>query len=223
MVGEPPADVEGRAAPPGVSTTVIWSPVLCERPDGSRYALHTYYQRHALGDWQRVELQGGVEHPDGRTEPFVGLVPDLEVRDDNRRVLGGTLHFQMADGTERPVQVDARSGTGFHLGAGLYFGFDGHWHGQWRGPLVVDGEHVADCSDPAAGASTAPDPRLRGGGPRPGGRRDRLGEPPEPAARPERRGSASPRPRRSCAAQPIRAISSRVYGTTGFSSGDGTG
>jgi len=150
MVGEPSPDVEERPVPPGVSTLVIWSPMLCERPDGSRYALHTYYQRHAVGDWQRVELQGGVEHPDGRKEHFVGLVPELEVRDDNRRVVGGTLRYQMDDGTERVVEVEAASDTGFHLGAGLYFGFDGHWHGQWRGPLVVEGEHVADCSEPAA-------------------------------------------------------------------------
>ena len=38
--------------------------------------------------------------------------------------------------------------TGFALGAGLYFGFDGHWHGQWRGRLHVDGEHIADSSTP---------------------------------------------------------------------------
>jgi hypothetical protein len=150
MVGEPSPDVEERPAPPGVSTIVIWSPMLCERPDGSRYALHTYYQRHAFGDWQRVEMQGGVEHPDGRKEHFLGLVPELEVRDDNRRVVGGTLRYQMEDGTERVVEVHAASDTGFHLGAGLYFGLDGHWHGQWRGPLVVDGEHVADCSTPTA-------------------------------------------------------------------------
>ncbi len=35
-----------------------------------------------------------------------------------------------------------------HLGAGLYFGFDGHHHGEWRGALHVDGEHIADCTDP---------------------------------------------------------------------------
>ena len=150
MVGEPAPDVEERAAAPGVSTLVIWSPMLCERPDGSRYALHTYYQRHAFGDWQRVEMQGGVEHPDGRKEHFLGLVPDVEVRDDNRRVVGGTLRYQMDDGAERGGEVHAASDTGFHLGAGLYFGFDGHWHGQWRGPLVVEGEHVSDCSEPSA-------------------------------------------------------------------------
>jgi len=148
MVGEPPSDVPARDAPAGVSTLVLWSPVLCERPDGSRYGLHTYYQRHALGTWQRVECQGGVEHPDGRVEPFVGLVPELEVRDDSRRLVGGTLRYRMGNGAERVVEVHAASDTGFHLGAGLYFGFDGHWHGQWRGPLVVEGEHVADCARP---------------------------------------------------------------------------
>ena len=40
------------------------------------------------------------------------------------------------------------SDTGFHLGAGLYFGFDGHHHGEWRGELHVDGERIADCSTP---------------------------------------------------------------------------
>jgi len=29
------------------------------------------------------------------------------------------------------------TGTGFHLGTGLYFGFDGARHGQWRGALHV--------------------------------------------------------------------------------------
>ena len=67
----------------------------------------------------------------------------------NRRVLGGTLHFTMADGSSRPITVEAMGDTGFHLGAGLYFGLDGHHHGEWRGALHVDGEHVADCTDPA--------------------------------------------------------------------------
>ena len=149
MVGAPPEDVLARAAPEGLSTTVMWCPVLCERPDGSRYGLHWYYQRHLLGGWERVELQGGVEHPDGRREAFAGLVPDVSFRDDNRRFLGGTLHFTTTSGEARPITVTPVSDTGFHLGTALYFGFDGHWHGQWRGPLHVDGEHIADTSDVA--------------------------------------------------------------------------
>jgi hypothetical protein len=95
-------------------------------------------------------VEGGVEHPDGKVERFAALHPELRFDPVNRRVLGGTLHFTMADGTARPVGVEAMGDTGFHLGGGLYFGLDGHHHGEWRGALHVDGEHVGDCTDPAA-------------------------------------------------------------------------
>ncbi len=148
MVGEPAPDVEEAPRPSSVSSTIIWSPILCERADGTRYGMHTYYQRHGIGDWQRIELQGGIEHVDGRREPWAALVPRAEVRDDNRRLVSATLDATMADGSPRPVTITAVGDTGFHLGTGLYFGFDGHWHGQWRGDLHVDGEHIADCTDP---------------------------------------------------------------------------
>jgi hypothetical protein len=38
------------------------------------------------------------------------------------------------------------SDTGFHLGAGLYLGYEGRWHGQWRGKDFLDGEYHADCT-----------------------------------------------------------------------------
>ncbi len=149
MVGVPVADIEDPGRPSSVATTVMWSPILCERPDGNRYGLHWYYQRHGLGGWERLELQGGVEHPDGRREAFVAVLVEPTVRDDNRRLEKAQLSFTMADGSLRPITVTALGDTGFHLGTGLYFGLDGHWHGEWRGELHVDGEHVADCSDPA--------------------------------------------------------------------------
>jgi len=95
-------------------------------------------------------VEGGVEHPDGRVEQFAALRPDLRFDPVNRRVLGGTLLFTMADGSTRPISVEAIGETGFHLGAGLYFGLDGHHHGEWRGALHLDGEHIADCTEPAA-------------------------------------------------------------------------
>jgi hypothetical protein len=148
QVGAPPEDVAPAPVPEGVRMLIMWCPVACRRPDGSEYALHWYYQRHALGDWSRIEMQGGVEHPDGRREPFVALVPDLAFRDDNRRFEGGTVTMTMADGATRPLTLTVVSETGFHLGTGLYHGFDGMSHGQWRGPLHVDGEHFADVSIP---------------------------------------------------------------------------
>ena len=80
QVGVPVEDVAPAPVPPEVSTTVIWSPILLTRADGTRYGLHTYYQRHGFGDWHRIELQGGFEHPDGRREPYAALVPDARGR-----------------------------------------------------------------------------------------------------------------------------------------------
>lgn len=147
MVGVPPTDLRPPRRPDGVASLIMWSPVLCERRDGSRYGLHLYFQRHAFGDWQQVELQGGIEHPDGRREPFASLEPHLEFDDNTRRLRGGMLHATMRDGSERVLTLTVPGDTGFHLGAGLYFGFDDHWHGEWRGDLHVDGEHIANCAD----------------------------------------------------------------------------
>ena len=49
--------------------------------------------------------------------------------------------------------------TGVHLGAGLYFGLDGHHHGEFRGELHVDGERIADCRTARGGPPPPPDPR----------------------------------------------------------------
>jgi len=129
---------------PNVTSTVIWSPILM---DG--YGIHVFYQRHAVGEHGREELQGGIEHPDGRREPFASLAPTYDVDDATRRLRVASLAFTMADGSERPLTVTALGDTGFHLGTGLYFGFDGHFHGDDRGELHVDGEHIADCTDVA--------------------------------------------------------------------------
>ncbi len=148
QVGAEATDLAPTPVPLGVTTLVNWCPVLCRRPDGSEYGLHWYYQRHSSGDWSRIEMQGGVEHPNGRRDPFVAMVPDLAFRDDNRRFEGGTVSMTMADGSARPLTLRPISDTGFHLGPGLYHGFDGQAHGQWRGPLHVGGEYLPDCSDP---------------------------------------------------------------------------
>lgn len=143
LVGKPEKEQPHRA---NVTSTVVWSPILMERADGTRYGIHTFYQRHAVGDWEKAELIGGVEHPDGTREPYGALVPSCTVDPDNRRLRAARFDATMRDGSARPLTVTALGETGFHLGAGLYFGFDGHWHGEDRGPLHVDGEYIADCS-----------------------------------------------------------------------------
>ena len=149
-VGAPLDDVKAQSRPSSLQIAVNWSPIVCERPDGSRYALHWYYQRSAIGGWRSVEFQGGVEHPDGHKDEFVAVDPEFEVDPVNRRLRRATLPFVLADGSTRPVTVQSLGETGFHLGAGLYFGFDDQYHGQYRGALHVAGEHVPDCTTPEA-------------------------------------------------------------------------
>jgi hypothetical protein len=147
-VGLPLADVEAGGLRPGVSFRFSWSPMLFERADGSRYAVHHQHRQMRAFGYDEVRAEGSIEHPDGRIERAATVRPDLRFDSRNRRVLGGTLHLTMMDGTARPVTVEATGDTGFHLGTGLYFGFDGHHHGEWRGPLHVEGEHIPDCTAP---------------------------------------------------------------------------
>jgi hypothetical protein len=148
-VGSPVEDATPETDTSGLSSLVMWCPLLCESPDRGRYGVHWYYQRHSAGAYSRLELQGGVELPDGSRQRFVSVDHDLEFRADNRRFVAGTLEFELADGTKRPLVLRSVSETGFHLGAGLYLGYNGGWHGQWRGAGFLEGEYHADCSDPA--------------------------------------------------------------------------
>lgn len=146
MVGKPETETPHRA---NVTSTVIWSPICMRRDDATSYGIHTFYQRHAVGDWEKAELMGGIEHADGSREPYAAMVPTYVVDNENRRLRSAVLNATMSDGSSRPLTVTALGATGFHLGAGLYFGFNDHWHGEDRGPLNVEGEHIADCTDPS--------------------------------------------------------------------------
>ncbi len=148
-VGVPPTDLEPSGIPEGVSFRMIWCPVLMERRDGSRYALMMHYQILQAPGFVRKTVMGGIEHPGGQLVPWSDLDPELEFDRANRRLRGGRIRAT-ADGTTRTLTLEAVSDTGFHLGAGLYFGLDGHHHGEWRGDLHVDGERIADCSTPEA-------------------------------------------------------------------------
>jgi hypothetical protein len=91
---------------------------------------------------------GHIEHVDGRVERMADIRPDLAYDPGNRRLLGGAVAATMEDGSERRFRLEVPTATGFHLGAGLYFGWQGHHHGEWRGELHVDGERIEDCSRP---------------------------------------------------------------------------
>jgi hypothetical protein len=143
----PPAPDRGNttAFPVGVGFMMIWCPALMERPDGTRYALHLHFTMVEAPGFTQKTVTAGVEHSDGRVEPIVDLRPSLRFDPDNRRLLGGSVVAVMADGGQRPIEIEVLGDTGIQLGAGLYFGFDGHHHGEWRGELHVDGERIDDC------------------------------------------------------------------------------
>ncbi len=145
-VGHPLADAEPVGDGIGGNYEFFWSPSYLERSDGSHYALFLNYALVDTKYGSTRTIMAAVEHPDGRVERIVDLEPDLHYDVVNRRFRGGTVRCRMADGSVRPLSVDVISDTGFHLGAGLYFGFDGHYHGGWRGDLHTDGERIADCT-----------------------------------------------------------------------------
>jgi hypothetical protein len=147
-VGVPASDVEPTGGlMPGVAFRFSWSPMLLQRPDGAYYAIHHQLRELTAFGYEERRTEGTIEHPDGRVERAHDIRADLRYDPTNRRVLGGTLHFAMSDGSDRRVSVQALGDTGVHLGLGLYFGLDGHHHGEWRGRLHVEGEYVADCTE----------------------------------------------------------------------------
>jgi hypothetical protein len=147
-VGVPLTDVEPTGGLiPGVAFRFSWSPMLLRRDDGEYYAIHHQLRELSAFGHEERRFEGTIEHPDGQVEHAQDIRADLTYDTSNRRVLGGTLHFVMSDGRDRAVTVTALGDTGVHLGLGLYFGLDGHHHGEWRGRLHVEGEYVADCTE----------------------------------------------------------------------------
>jgi hypothetical protein len=147
-VGQPATDVEPSAM--SGRYHFFWTPSYLERPDGTAYGLFLNMNHFQRAGFEQKQTFGLVEHPDGTVERIVDIVPELQYDPVNRRLRGGQVHCTMADGSSRSIGVEVVSDTGFHLGTGGYFGFDGHHHGDWRGPLHVEGERIADCSKPDA-------------------------------------------------------------------------
>ncbi len=148
-VGKPLTDLAPAPGTdtPGVRFLMFWSPVLMERPNGERYGLHLHLLHFEAPGHLRRTVIGGIEYPDGRREAWSNLESNLNFDTDNRRLLGGTIVATTELGEIRPLEIEVLSDTGFHLGAGLYFGYEGRHHGEWRGNLVIDGERIADCRD----------------------------------------------------------------------------
>ncbi len=121
-----------------------WSPMVLQAPDGKTWAYHYYLQSRG---GRVFYLSAYQNHPDGEQERVGRVRPFLRYDDKTRRLLGGTIEFDLLSGGTRTVEVEVVGETGFHLGPALYLGFDGKKHGMWRGPLSVEGEKFEDTKD----------------------------------------------------------------------------
>jgi hypothetical protein len=147
-VGLEMRDLEPPSDDANATYDFFWTPSLLERPDGLEYGVFMVMNHFRGTGYDHKTTDGSIEHANGHRERIVDILPELQYDTSNRRVRGGQVHCTMADGSRRSLHVEAVSDTGFHLGTGLYFGFDGHHHGEWRGALHVDGERIADCAHP---------------------------------------------------------------------------
>jgi hypothetical protein len=135
--------------PRTTQTLLSWFPMLMTRDDGTPYSLFAFYQ-HGAGEGFSTTRSQAEEHlSTGERRRYASVTQDLRFRDDNRRLLGGTVTLIDSDGSTRPLAIKPVSDTGFHLGPGGYFGWKGRILGQWAGDLVVDGEHLKDLHEPA--------------------------------------------------------------------------
>ena len=195
MVGAPVEDAPTRGEVPGLASLILWSPMLCETADGDPYALHVFHQQHTVGVFRQVTTQGASST---RTAGGSLSWPSIRSSSSTRSIggSGAVSACTMADGSERPLTLTARE-TGFHLGAGLYFGFDDQWHGQYRGP----------CSTSTASTCRLHDGRGRPPAPSAPGHRHAVEDPavggtgwatPRPWPSAPIRASAWTRPRPTC-------------------------
>jgi hypothetical protein len=150
-VGAPPTDLRpardfGEREFGGSSFLLHWTPMMLERPDGTRYEFHYYLQ---MRGGRPFYFSGYLNHADGTQERVGRVRPELQYDDRTRRPRKGILHFDLLSGETRSVALEVVGESGFHLGTALYLGFDGKKHGMWRGPLHVDGERIADTTDDA--------------------------------------------------------------------------
>jgi hypothetical protein len=122
-----------------------WSPLLLEKPDGTKYEYHFYLQ---IRGEEVFYFSGYRNNADGRQERIARVRPVLRYDDDTRRLLGGYLYIDMLNGETNKVDIEVMGESGFYLSTALYLGFDGKKHGNWRGELNLDGERIDDMTAP---------------------------------------------------------------------------
>lgn len=148
-VGQPMSDVRPAGPPVAagagrINSTFLWTRALLTNPQGERVVYHLQYQ--AKND-RITYLTAYRYHQDGCRERIARIRHELRFDDAKRRIQGGRIHLDMLEGGTRTIEIESLGETGFHLGTGLYFGFDGKKMGSWRGKHDIEGEKIEDTSD----------------------------------------------------------------------------
>ena len=144
-VGVEPTDIRSQPFYADQRFHMHWSPMVLYGPDGSLVEIHSYYLATSEEPFYSSAY---VNTPNGAQEQIIRTEPQLKYDRATRMLTGGAIIFFTASGEKQTISVTPISDTGFHLGTGLYLGFDGFFHGMWRGPLHIDGEYIADCQQP---------------------------------------------------------------------------
>lgn len=127
---------------------LTWMPASMVRGDGTRYSLFAFIDDKDFDDRNEHRSQAEEQFEDGRSQNFAGATHSLEFEDANRRLRGGTITLLGTDGTTRPLTVKPVGETGFHLGTGGYFGWDGRPPGMFTAEEVVAGEKLTGMDSP---------------------------------------------------------------------------
>lgn len=146
-VGIEPTDIRSQPFYADTRFHMHWSPMVLSGPDGSLVEIQSYYL--ATGDTP-FYASAYINRADGSQERIIRTEPELSYDRDTRMLTGGTIKFYTQSGQPVTISVEPIGESGFHLGTGLYLGFDGYYHGMWRGSLHIDGEYIADCRRPEA-------------------------------------------------------------------------
>lgn len=127
---------------------MTWLPMTLTRQDGSTYSLFVFYQEERGAGYSQIRCQAEQQNADGSSHRFASVQQQLNFRDDNRRLIGGTITLIDSDGSTRPITITAAGPGGFHLGPAGYYGWNDWVYGEWVGELRVEGSHITECDKP---------------------------------------------------------------------------
>jgi hypothetical protein len=146
--------VEDRAKmPAGLRYRMMWCPAVLERPDQSLYRVHLFAWEASSARSSNTVNESRIFDEGVHAKHAHKTIMKLQFDPATREPLGGEVVLVMEDGTQRPFMIEVVAESRVCLGLGLYHGYKGHYHGEDRGTLHVEGDHVVDTADPATSRS----------------------------------------------------------------------